>query len=184
MENHRFLLRLPQALHKRALKRAALTDKSLNQFIENAVAGALNQNAAESLGEFDALVRSARSHFKDTLIGVILFGSQARGDTHDTSDTDVLIVLKSEVALSRDLYRKKLLEREEDSAVQMTLHYTHLPIKPEDAGSLWLECALDGIIIMDSAQTIHAKLSQIRRVIASGEIVRKTSHGQGYWVHK
>jgi predicted HicB family RNase H-like nuclease len=43
MKSHRFLLRLPEVLHQRALKKAASSDKSLNQFIEDAVTGAVSR---------------------------------------------------------------------------------------------------------------------------------------------
>ena len=183
MKTHRFLLRLPEVLHQRALKKAASSDKSLNQFIEEAVTGAVSRAETISLGAFDPLVRSARSWFNANLVGVILFGSQARGDTHDSSDTDVLIVIRDTVALSRELYRKELPVLEGEPASELTLHYAHLPASPKDAGSLWLECALDGVIILDSDRTIQVMLSQIRRVIASGAVIRKISHGQGSWVH-
>ena len=57
MKTHRFLLRLPEVLHQRALKKAASSDKSLNQFIEDAVTGAVSRAEPISLGAFGPLVR-------------------------------------------------------------------------------------------------------------------------------
>ena len=42
-------------------------------------------------------------YYGDRLVQIILFGSQARGDTHPASDIDVLVVLKGEVNPSEEI---------------------------------------------------------------------------------
>ena len=41
--------------------------------------------------------------FQERLHGVVLFGSQARGDSRDDSDLDLMVLLEGPVRLGRDL---------------------------------------------------------------------------------
>jgi len=41
--------------------------------------------------------------FRDRLLGVLLFGSAARGEEHQESDVDLMVLLKEPVRLGKDL---------------------------------------------------------------------------------
>lgn len=73
------------------------------------------------------IIKAADAQFGSNYIGLLLFGSRARGDAHDTSDTDLLLVV-------------------------------------EPSGR------------------IADFLNSARSYITSGAVVRKTTHGQGFWV--
>ena len=51
----------------------------------------------------DELKQRLSDLYGDRLVELILFGSQARGDAEDGSDIDVLVVLRGEVKLSREI---------------------------------------------------------------------------------
>ena len=53
-----------------------------------------------------SLLRGIRQRFADELVGIVLFGSTARGDNTEASDIDLLLVLSPGVVLSRELYRR------------------------------------------------------------------------------
>ena len=59
---------------------------------------------------------------------------------------------------------------------------SNLPSSPRDAGSLWLECALDAKILHDPTGIIRRRLEEIKEMIVSGAVIRRTTHGQGYWI--
>ena len=42
--------------------------------------------------------------FGDRLHGVVLYGSEARGDAHEDSDIDILILLEGPIRLGRDIH--------------------------------------------------------------------------------
>ena len=48
--------------------------------------------------------------YGDRLVRVVLYGSQARGDAHDDSDVDVLVVLKGPVNVIAELKRLVQIE--------------------------------------------------------------------------
>lgn len=51
----------------------------------------------------DELKQRLSDLYGDRLVEVILYGSQARGDANEDSDIDILIVLKGDVRLSREI---------------------------------------------------------------------------------
>lgn len=50
--------------------------------------------------------------YGDRLVQLVLYGSHARGDTHDESDVDVLVVLKGPVQPGREIRRMGALSFE------------------------------------------------------------------------
>ncbi len=112
-------------------------------------------------------------------MGVLLFGSRARGEERDDSDTDLLVVLDRTRPLVRALYEQW------DEAAPLAAyspHFVHLPESVAQAGSLWLEAAVDGVILEDPQGNVSRFLGSLRRAIASGQMVRRTAHGHPYWV--
>jgi predicted nucleotidyltransferase len=124
-------------------------------------------------------VDQARQIAGDDLEAVVLFGSEARGQSRPSSDIDLLIVVKRRLDLSRDLYR-----RWDDQATdrRMSPHFVHLPHDVSTAGSLWFEVALDGVILYQETLRISEFLHSVRKAIADGFIRRRYTHGHPYWV--
>jgi hypothetical protein len=172
----RILLRLPARLHDAVKSRAEATQSSINSLLESYIARGL-QGAYNDLAETQ-IISFARRDFGTSFLGLLLFGSQARGDAHDTSDTDILMVVDDSVTIDRALYRTW----DERMPEHISLQIAHLPSAPRDAGSLWLECALDARILHDPTGRIADFFAQAKEYITSGCIVRRTIHGQGFWV--
>lgn len=183
MPNHsgRFVLRLSPELHARAARAAREAGISLNEYCRNAVerftAGAAPVPSA--LHDAARFVDEARTIVGDDLRGVVLFGSYARGESRTTSDIDLLIVIADARRLERELYRLWDLRT---TSARVSPHFCHLPRTPLEAGSLWYETALDGIIHYDRDGDVHAFLSTTRRAMADGRLRRRYAHGHPYWV--
>ena len=174
----KFVLRLPSDLHKTIKDRAFQEGVSLNdiclQFIE---AGLLSFSPVSRLHQ--QVQENAKRLYGDRFIGLLLFGSQARGEAHDKSDIDLLLVLDNSIPVCRELYKDWTGIMPEN----VSIHFAHLPQDVSLAGSLWLECALDARIIDDPRNEIARHLTKLRQFITSGKVIRKLTHGQGYWVH-
>jgi hypothetical protein len=172
----KILLRIPTSLHEQVKARAKAAKISINSLIQRYIEqGALGVTALAGSGE---IIKAADAQFGLNFIGLMLFGSRARGDAHDTSDTDLLLVVEPSVRIDRALYRYWDHNTPEGISIQIS----HLPAMPSEAGSLWLECALDGRILHDPSGRIADFLNSARSYITSGAVVRKTTHGQGFWV--
>lgn len=177
MSSHsKILLRLPKALHDAVKMRAAAAQVSINKLLERYIARGIADQVDNDAATL--VIDEARRDFGDSFKGLLLFGSRARGDSHDTSDTDLLLVLADDIRIERSLYR----HWDQILPEHISLQITHLPSSAEDAGSLWLECALDARILSDPSGEIASFLSKAKGYITSGHVVRRVVHGQGFWV--
>ncbi len=80
--------------------------------------------------------------YGDRLAQLVLYGSQARGDTHDESDVDVLVVLEGPVEPGREIRRMSRVRTqiglEHERAISL------LPVSTADyrnQASVWLRNA-------------------------------------------
>jgi len=174
----RFLLRLDPGLHARLRADAEALGISLNEYCSRVLA-APGSGGVLPAGE---VVQRASVQFGDRLEGVIVYGSWARDRLADTSDIDLLVVLSSDVPISRSLYRQWDTEPLvwEDREVQV--HFAHLPSPDDPVSGLWAEMTLDGIVLYDPGLTVTRRLGEIRRRVAAGEIRRRAVDGEPYWV--
>ena len=176
----RFLLRISPGLHA-ALRRAAdEAGLSLNEYCARKLAGPAPAVVGPGA---DVLVR-ATQQFGEDLVGVLVFGSWARGDVADESDVDLLVVVDPGVDIVRSLYR---VWDEADPPLtwegrRLEVHLVHLPASGEMPSGLWAEAALDGLVLFDRAFELARRLIAIRRRIATGAVRRRRVHGQPYWV--
>ncbi len=180
-------MRLPPRLHATLARQAAAAGVSLNTLcVELLSEGAGAAQKPDGSPVFEtrclALVRSFSEQTGTDVRGVVLFGSAARGQLRADSDVDLLLVLPRSEPLSRQRYRAwdeclagHSFERE------INAHFVHLPERAEDAGSLWLEVAVEGIVLADEGGQVYRWLVELRRAIAAGRFARYTEHGQPYW---
>ena len=178
----KFVLRIPQNLHRSAKERALHDGISLNEVCIRSIKDYLRmtpQNLQEHGDEESDWIDKAKALFKNTLLGVVLFGSAARGEAGEHSDIDLLLVLDKKVTLSRKLYT--LWDRNSWCA-SVSPHFTHIPATVQAAGSLWLEVAIDGIPLYEKDRRISRFLALLRRAIAGGEMERRVVHGHAYWI--
>jgi hypothetical protein len=177
----RFLLRIEPGLHAALRGAAAASGLSLNEYCARKLAAPLGD-----IGGFDAAalaVRRAAAVVGDALVGVVAFGSWARSELHDASDVDFLVVVDAGLALSRTLYARWDEEPVVINGRRAEPHYVTMP-PPGSAPpvGLWAEAAIDGVVLFCRGLELHARLAAVRRELVEGRVVRKTVHGQPYWV--
>jgi hypothetical protein len=127
-----------------------------------------------------SLVAAAARIVGPPLLGVIVYGSWARGEATPTSDVDVLVVVEPEVPLTRSLYRAWDRTPVRWLGRQVDPHFAYLPAG-RIVGGAWGEVAVDGLVLFERDLRISAALAQARRDIAAGRLVRRIVHGQPYW---
>jgi predicted nucleotidyltransferase len=180
----RFVLRLPPELHRALRQTAARQGVSLNTVCVQLLGGHSGNRAPMQTipASWDGVVQRYTDAHPEECVGVLLFGSAARGELRGESDIDLLFVLHDSVPLRRGLYAAwdaRLAEQALDR--EINAHFVHLPRAVEDASSLWLEVAVEGRVLRDRSGEIERFVVELRRAIASGRFIRGISHGQPYW---
>ena len=175
----RFVLRIDPGLHG-ALRRAAhARGVSLNEYCATKLAAPTGEPLAFQGAQ--AMVRRAAALLGESLIGVVAFGSWARGEMADASDIDVLVAVDPDVAINRDLYR-----RWDDEVIRwndrlVDPHFVHLASPQRPSSGLWAEVAIDGLVLFERDLRLSSALAAIRRSLMDGRMRRRVVHGQGYW---
>jgi hypothetical protein len=185
----KFVLRVPPSLHRRLRQMAEAHGLSLNALCVRLLSSATGTGSSPAPGvlpggeaAWPPLAQRYADAYGGELLGMVLFGSTARGEARPASDIDLLLVLAPETPLRRHLYRQ-WDELVADSGIEYQLnpHFVHLPETIDQAGSIWLEVAIEGRLISDRQGRIWPVLLALRHAIAAGRFVRSTVHGQPYW---
>lgn len=180
----KFVLRMPKQLHAALREAARKHGVSLNRFCVDRLSGAVGQVEGEPSGPRVNLpaidLERIERAWGDIAEGVVLFGSTARQETWDTSDVDLLVVVRQGVAVTRDLYDRWNPVADESTLVSPLI--AALPPTLGEAGGVWYEAAVDGIVVWDPNLHVSTTLTRLRREIAEGRIVRRYVHGQPYWI--
>jgi len=171
MLSGKFVLRLDQRLHQRLKEEAKSQGSSLNTLCLKKLSQSASSPHAEVL-----------SSIVDTYqpLGVVLFGSAARGESRESSDIDLLIILDASTPINRDLYQK--WEKALPKATKYSPQFVHISPQNDSIGGIWLESSLEGEILYDRDKIVKNEMIRIRSVIADGKYLRKASHGHAYWV--
>lgn len=173
-----FVLRIDAGTFSKLKSHAGRCETSINavctSFIERGLIDSLTPNK-------DPAVDKAKSVYGKNLVGVVLFGSAARGTQRETSDVDYLIVLSDLIQIKGKLYRAWDDVNTNDQLANASPHFVHLPKDAQKAGSLWLEVAMEGRILMDTDFMIERHVSALRRCIAEGVFERSYVYGVPYW---
>lgn len=178
----RFVLRLDPGLHAALREAARAAELSLNDYCATKLAAPAGMPAPSRA--LAAVVQRAAQQFGADLLAVAAYGSWARDELHDASDVDVLVVLESHVPLRRALYRVWDEEPLWCDGRRVEAHLAHLPPPNETVAGIWSEVAIDGIVLFERGLQLSSRLVRVRHDIVAGRIVRRTVHGQGYWVHE
>jgi predicted nucleotidyltransferase len=173
----RFLLRIDPGLHALLRDEAERRGMSLNEYCARKLAA-----PRDASGPSAAAVHRAATVAGPHLLGILLFGSWARGEPSNDSDVDLLVVVDPALRLDRGLYRHW-----DESALQwegrrVEPHFVHLPGPDDRVSGLWAEVALDGVVIFDPGFALSRRLIAIRREILVRRLLRRTVHGHPYWV--
>ncbi len=175
-----FVLRLDPKLFEELRFQAARQQSSINAYCVSL----LNKSKTPAV-QLESTVEHLRGQFGDDLLAVVLFGSAARGTQTASSDIDLMIVLKDNIAIGKFLYRRWdacLAEHPEAMlANQISPHFVHLVSDISLAGSLWLEVAIEGKILWTCSEVLETKLRELRSLIAEGKFKRSYSYGIPYW---
>jgi len=174
----RFVLRIEPGLHQALRTAAREGGLSLNDYCARKLAAPTN---GSGFGDAADAVRRATLLLGDALVGVVAFGSWVRGEAVTTSDVDLLVVLDSRVALTRELYRRWDEGPVTWSGRPVEPHFVHLPDPGAVTGGVWAEVAMDGVVLFERQLRVSRRLALVRRDILSGRLVRRLSHGQPYW---
>jgi predicted nucleotidyltransferase len=170
----KFLLRLDPGLHAALRAGAASAGTSLNDYCARKLAapGLLPEGPA---GE---VVARCAWQVGDALAGVVAFGSWARSAAAAGSDIDVLIVVDGGVRLTRSLYRSWDAQPLVWEGHRVEPHFVHVPADRGRPSSLWLEVAVDGLVLYDRELAVSRLLASIRAWIVESGMRRLWSHGQ------
>ncbi|MGC8960115.1 MAG: nucleotidyltransferase domain-containing protein [Chloroflexia bacterium] len=129
---------------------------------------------AGDMGRQMAPVLAALGHgLGNDLVAIVLFGSRARGEAEADSDWDLLVIARHlpPRAFQRHLYLKQMLPAECRGRVAI------LAKTPEEFESyltgLFLDVALDGIILYDSQGYMADRLARLRRLIQEQGLQRR-----------
>jgi len=127
------------------------------------------------------VVAALREGLGDDLVAVALFGSRARGDAGEGSDWDVFVLahhLPGRI-LERHQRLKRLLPDAWRGRVALLANTpqefaAHLP-------PLWLDIALDGIVLYDPEGYATDRLAQLRELIRRRGLIRERAGRDLVW---
>ena len=175
----RFVLRIDPQLHASLRRAARARDVSLNRYcIERLAAphAELDPAAAAVLGR-------AASILGDDLLGIVAFGSWARGESVAGSDLDVLLIAGDRIGITRGLYRRWDAHPPlRWGGRRVEPHFCNLPPEDAEVSGLWAEVSIDGAVLFDRRLAVSRRLARNRRRVLEGRISVRVAHGQPYWV--
>jgi uncharacterized protein len=117
------------------------------------------------IGLLNGVVSKLREGSGDDLVAIVLFGSRARGEAHEGSDWDVLVIARRLPGrtLERAIRLKRMLPPDYRGEVSL------LAKTPEEftAGlpDLYLDIAVDGVILYDTDEYMAGRLRLLRELI-------------------
>lgn len=127
----------------------------------------------EEMDILHEVVRCLREQMGDNLMGVVLFGSRARGEATEESDWDLLVV--AEHLPTRMLARYRFVKshlpplwRGRISILAKTPSEFESALPP-----LYLDIALDGRILYDPTGYMQHRILQVRRLIQRLGLMRE-----------
>ena len=119
----------------------------------------------KTVHEMEEVLAALKQGLVDRLVAVVLFGSRARGDAHEASDWDLLLIARDlpPKPFQRHLYLKRMLPEDWRGRVAL------LAKTPEEFEAylpeIVLDIALDGIILYDSHGYMAERLARLRRLL-------------------
>jgi hypothetical protein len=182
----KFVIRMPQSLHGSLRDEAARAGESLNQICLKKLREQEPPGAAAPGPILADFLESIVHHWQENLEGLVLFGSTARGEATAESDIDLLLVMGPGVKITRGLYHDwEAFCRDyggPQNSGRISPHFVVLPGTVGEAGGLWYETAIEGILLWAANRRVSNFLRQLREAMAQGKIRRRMLHGSPYWV--
>ena len=118
-------------------------------------------------------VEALNRQMGDRLVAIVLFGSRARGEAQEDSDWDLLVLAHD--LPPRLFQRHRLLKQMLPAGSRGYISLLAKTPQEFEASlpALYLDIALDGIVLYDSDGYIHEKLAQLRRLIGAKGLRRE-----------
>lgn len=180
----RFIVRVPEEIHRKLREFAHENNLSLNQAcvlaFEKFIAGPFGNGDHWQRGSPISmeLIEECRRLWGSALIGMGLFGSAARGEMTSRSDIDLLLVFEAGFPIIRELYSQWDREvRASVSGHEIQPQFVTVPEEPPECGGIWYEFATEGVILWERDFRVSRALSKIRRFMTEGRIRRGVAHG-------
>lgn len=132
--------------------------------------------------EITPVVRALQEGLGRGLVAIVLFGSRARGDAREESDWDILIIARDLPERQIERYRmvKAILPpnwRSRVSILTKTVDEFESVLP-----SLYLEIALDGLILFDPEGYAKNQLQKLRRLIQAKGLSRERRGHDFVWL--
>jgi predicted nucleotidyltransferase len=131
--------------------------------------------------ELAEVITALRKGLGDDLVAVVLFGSRARGEADEASDWDLLVIARRlpERTLERHIHMKRTLPvawRGRTAILAKTVDEfeSYLP-------SLYLDIALDGVILNDPDGYMAERLNRLKRLLREQRLRRVQVQGDLIW---
>jgi len=129
--------------------------------------------AVEQTAYLREAVERLHAALGDDLIGVVLYGSHARGEAREDSDVDLLVIARD---LPERRYDRSVRLQSVFQGIKDAPDFSVLGKTPEEFESyfpsLYLDIGLDGVVLHDRGGYVAGKLKRIREIIAHTGLVR------------
>lgn len=177
---------MPSELHKKMSEMARAENTSLNNVCISLLKKGFKIQGEDNdlLNGLQGVAKVLKGHFKDALLGIVLFGSRARGDATAASDLDLLVVLDKSVELTRSLYTWWDSEILWDGKEELNPHFVQYPEDVFNASGLWFEVAFDGKILYQPDSVMDKLFHDLRGFVSDGTVRKYFSNGHPYWVRR
>lgn len=131
--------------------------------------------------QVEPVIQALKTGLGDDLVALVLFGSQARGEATAMSDWDVLLLARSlpEQTFPRHLYLKQMLPP--PWAGKMTFVAKTVTEFESGLTELFLDIAIDGVILYDPAGYVADCLYRLRRLIQKKGLYRERMEKDLIW---
>ena len=127
------------------------------------------------------VVAALKQGLGDSLVAVVLFGSRARGEADEASDWDLLVIAchLPDKVMDRHLLLKQMLPVMWRGGIA-TLAKTPQEFEAR-LPSLYLDIALDGLVLYDTGEYITERLARLRRLVQKQGLRRESTERDLIW---